>query len=171
MKNLKCLMLCGLLLLSAEAASTTLSTYDEQDIECLASNIYHEARGEPVKGRIAVGFVTLNRVKSNKFPNTICRVVYQAVHSSWWRTVHGKQVPVRNQCQFSWYCDGRPDTIYSEKEWIKAISLAKLVLSNAFFDPTFGSTFYHADSVSPAWASSFTHTVTINKHMFYIAAN
>ena len=50
---------------------------DTQQMNCLAINIYHEARGETVEGKFAVGHVTMNRVNSNRFPNSICKVVYQ----------------------------------------------------------------------------------------------
>ncbi len=75
---------------------------------CLATNIYHEARGESYAGKVAVANVTMNRVTSPKFPNTICDVVYQAQTKENWK---GNTVPKRNKCQFSWYCDGKSDDI------------------------------------------------------------
>ena len=67
--------------------------------ECLARNIYFEARNEPFAGQFAVAMVTLNRVHDEQFPNSICEVVYQGLH---WPSGH----PKRDRCQFSWYCDG-----------------------------------------------------------------
>ena len=50
------------------------------EVNCLALNIYHEARNQPFMGKLAVGFVTLNRVKSKEFPNTVCGVVKQGFY-------------------------------------------------------------------------------------------
>jgi hypothetical protein len=50
-----------------------------QDLNCLTKNIYHEARGEPVDGQYAVAEVTMNRVASKHYPNTVCDVVYQVL--------------------------------------------------------------------------------------------
>ena len=69
--------------------------------ECLALNIYHEAKGESELGQRAVAYVTLNRAHDPAYPDDICDVVYQAVKKN--------GVPVKNQCQFSWYCDGKDD--------------------------------------------------------------
>src|SRR6056300_549570 len=70
--------------------------------QCMAMNIYHEARSDGKLGQKAVGFVTLNRVQSKHYPSTPCDVVYQAQLNA-----NGK--PKRNKCQFSWYCDGKKD--------------------------------------------------------------
>ena len=72
--------------------------------ECLARNIYFEARNEPFAGQFAVAMVTLNRVHDEQFPNSICEVVYQGLH---WPSGH----PKRDRCQFSWYCDGKVDNV------------------------------------------------------------
>lgn len=58
-------------------------TIPEKQLECLAKNIYHEARGEPRRGQIAVAHVTLNRVAHAKFPDTVCKVVYQPGQFVW----------------------------------------------------------------------------------------
>jgi spore germination cell wall hydrolase CwlJ-like protein len=67
------------------------------NLRCLALNIYHEARGEPVSGQCAVGHVVMNRVSDNHYPDSICGVVKQ-----------GGAVK-RYRCQISWWCDGRSD--------------------------------------------------------------
>lgn len=136
-------------------------------IDCLAQNIYFEARGEDVEGRLAVAFVTLNRVKSDRFPNTICGVVKQAKYSKWWKEKHGKDVPLKNQCHFSWYCDGRADTIHNEDAWVKAKALAEYVLEGHYIDNTNGALYYHAKRVDPWWKKHYTKTVTIGNHHFY----
>ena len=68
------------------------------EVKCLALNIYHEARNQPFLGKLAVGFVTLNRVKSDKFPDTVCEVVKQGQVSKWWKEQYGKEVPLKNKC-------------------------------------------------------------------------
>ena len=77
---------------------------NEQQVEetyCMSLNIYYEARGESWKGKSAVAHVTLNRVEHPKYPNTICGVVLEA--KLW------KGNPIRDMCQFAWYCDGKKD--------------------------------------------------------------
>jgi len=161
MNSLKCLMLCVFLFPSFTYA------YTNQAVECLAANIYHEARGEPSEGRHAVGYVTVNRMYDKRFPNTICDVVYQARYSKWWWTHHRKKVPVRNQCQFSWYCDGRPDDTHNQTAWRQALADARAVLDEAVPDPTNGSTHYHANYVSPYWCKNYQLMAIINNHRFY----
>ena len=68
--------------------------YREQ-LRCMALNIYHEARSDSTLGQEAVGMVTMNRVYSDKYPDTICDVVYQS-------HLNSKGAPIRNKCQFSW---------------------------------------------------------------------
>lgn len=141
------------------------------EIFCLAQNIYFETSNQPYAGKLAVAMVTLNRVNSSKFPNTVCDVVYQAKTKPSWKT--GEPVPIRNQCQFSWYCDGKSDTPYNTEVWKDSIRIAANMYS-AFIDKdtliddiTEGSTYYHADYVFPNWRTSLTKTVQIQNHIFY----
>jgi hypothetical protein len=108
----------------------------KQETECLATNIYFEARGESVEGQKAVAFVTLNRVESDKFPNDICSVVYQAKHSRWWAEHRDRLVPIRNQCQFSWYCDGKSDAIRNSYDYKRLYTLAAEVITGRHEDNT-----------------------------------
>lgn len=124
------------------------------DLYCLALNIYHEARSEPETGQIAVARVTLNRVESDAFPETICEVVQQ-----------GGQT--RNRCQFSWWCDGKSDHPTEETAWRRSLEIGLRVLSDQVSDPTHGALYYHADYVSPSWARAFNRTVEIGRHRFY----
>ena len=78
---------------------TTMMADREKQHECLAKNIYFEARNEPFVGQFAVALVTLNRVHDSAFPNTICDVVYEGIHTA-------RGFPKRDRCQFSWDCDG-----------------------------------------------------------------
>ena len=77
--------------------------------------------------------------------------------------------PVRDRCQFSWYCDGKGDEPKEGKLWRSAYDLAKYVIlwQEDLPDITDGATFYHADYVVPAWAKTKTRTVEIEDHIFY----
>jgi|TARA_R100000008_G_C3511897_1_gene129259 N-acetylmuramoyl-L-alanine amidase len=135
--------------------------------ECLAVNMYHEARDQGTAGRLAVSAVVLNRVRDRRFPNTVCEVVYQAQMKPSWKT--GEPVPIRNRCQFSWYCDGKSDKIKDKKTYQKILDFAGLILHNdiEFLDITDGATHYHADYVKPDWAGTKTRTTEIGDHIFY----
>ena len=130
-----------------------------KDLECLALNAYHETRSESELGKIAVTHVVMNRVKSEKYPNNVCDVIKKATYKA----------GAPKTCHFSWYCDGKPDTIAKNKEWDAALSLAM----NAYmvyylgFDASNGATFYHADYVKPRWSRVFTRVVRIDDHIFY----
>lgn len=128
-------------------------------VMCIALNVYHEARGEPLAGKVAVTQVVLNRVKSPLFPNTPCEVVKQGHYDG--------NIPIINQCQFSWWCDGKSDTPKDIIEFDKAISLAQNIYNNYYYDITEGSIYYHSINIEPYWARHYTKTVTINNHVFY----
>lgn len=141
---------------------TLYDVVSSSDFECLTQNVYFEARGESSLGQRAVAWVTINRVFSNRFPNTICEVVKQA-------NLDSNGQPRRHQCQFSWYCDGKSD-VYSDQEAFEAAQfMAREVLQNYFDrpDPTEGSLYFHADFVSPSWRRDFNRVVQIDKHIFY----
>ena len=140
------------------------------ELECLAKNIYWEARNQSWAGQLAVGIVTLNRVQDDRFPDTVCSVVKQGPRRPSWKN-HLITYPVKNRCHFSWYCDGKSD------KWVKedsiaintAIDIAALLLDKniTIIDFTNGATHYHADYVNPAWTSSKEKTVEIDDHIFY----
>jgi len=134
----------------------------DNEISCLAQNMYHEARGQGVKGLVAVGLVTINRVVSKKYPNTICGVVWEKRLSPKYK----KMVP-----QFSWTLDGNSDVPTNIKVWKDIYSLASGMLSGKsltnFYDFTDGSTHYHADYVDPWWNKTLDHKITIGSHIFY----
>ena len=65
------------------AGSAAASFGDERDLNCLALNVYHEARNQPIEGQLAVAHVTLNRLDDPSFPSTICEVVFRSRHFSW----------------------------------------------------------------------------------------
>ena len=145
---------------------------------CLADNVYFEARNQGTAGWSAVISVTLNRVKDKRFPNTICEVVKQGPTRESWKT-RGKKVaenerkyfPIKNRCQFSWYCDGKADKIHKKDKRIYKeiynLAYVSLIKGITILDITDGATHYHADYVFPAWRKSKTKTVEIGDHIFY----
>ena len=134
--------------------------------ECLARNIYFEARNEPFAGQFAVAMVTLNRVHDKQFPNTICDVVYQGLH---WPSGH----PKLNRCQFSWYCDGKNDDVRNKRAYRESDKIAFLAIEsyNAIktkgLDITEGARYYHTYAVSPRWSKTFPKVGRIGDHIFY----
>jgi spore germination cell wall hydrolase CwlJ-like protein len=139
-------------------------------VDCLAQNIYWEARNQSFGGQVAVGLVTMNRVKDKRFPNTVCEVVYQGPRKSSNKDSN-ISIPIRNRCHFSWYCDGKSDKWpKNDKTAINlAYDIASMILDHKihFLDITRGATHYHADYVYPEWASSKEKTVEIDDHIFY----
>ena len=131
---------------------------------CLAQNMYFEAGNQPLAGKIAVSQVVINRTQHMNYPTDICGVVYQAKWSENWK---GNMIPTRNQCQFSWFCDGKSDDPEDSKTWLKCLTLARNILQGEYGDITEGATHYHSVYVNPYWADSLNATVTINEHIFY----
>lgn len=125
----------------------------QTELTALACNVYFEARGESRAGKISVALVTLNRVESKRFPNSIVKVVYQPK-------------------QFSWHSDGLSDRITDLKSWNNATHIASYVLGiddkeYPYVDITDGSLFYHSVKVSPDWADEDNVIVRIDNHLFY----
>ncbi len=129
-------------------------TYAES-LDCLALNIYHEARGESDEAQLAVAMVVMNRTAHPSFPDTVCSVVKQ-----------GGEWP-HNRCQFSWWCDGRSDVATDDGAFARSRNLAADVLRSKFSDPTKGSLWYHAIDVTPSWSKEFAVGPTIGSHVFY----
>jgi spore germination cell wall hydrolase CwlJ-like protein len=127
------------------------------ELVCLALNDYFEARGESMRGRVAVAQVVLNRARDERFPRDICKVVTQNLSGQ------------KFACQFSWTCDGRSDEPQDLAAWRQSLILAIALtrVTNGISDPTEGSLWYHADSVHPGWASRLSEVVSIGGHTFY----
>ena len=134
------------------------------DRYCMAQNIYFESANQSFAGKLAVGHVVINRVRDAQFPDDICGVIYQAKTKVNWL---GNEVPIRNQCQFSWYCDGKSDEPVDSATWLKSLYIADLILEIGYSDITEGSLYYHADYILPYWADELEHVVTIDNHLFY----
>ena len=136
--------------------------YSVKDVNCLAKNIYFEARDQKPKGQIAVALVTINRVKSKRFPNSICKVVEQANRKN------GKLV--LHKCHFSWFCDGKSDTPRDKMSWDISLLIARAMLRNPMRDFLHGATHYHRIDVDPYWNKKMLKFSTIGDHIFYIDA-
>lgn len=126
---------------------------DEQ-WQCLTQALYFEARGEGIRGMVAVAEVVLNRVDSGRFPATICGVVNQS-------NEHG--------CQFSYTCDGQPEHVADAATHALAGRIARAMIDGAPRDLTGGATYFHTPKVNPDWSRVFERTATIGAHLFYRA--
>ncbi len=123
---------------------------------CLAEALYFEARGETVKGQFAVAEVIMNRVRSERFPGSPCRVIHQGT---------GKKY----QCQFTYTCDGYKDTIGEPQAFARVAKVARASLDGMAPPLTGGATYYHTTAVKPRWSKAFTRTAQIGVHLFYRA--
>ncbi|SDD94071.1 cell wall hydrolase [Ruegeria marina] len=121
---------------------------------CLAEALYFEARGETVKGQFAVAEVILNRVQSERFPDTPCGVIKQGTGRKY-------------QCQFTYTCDGRKDVIAEKAAYERVAKVARLALDGVAEKLTGGATYYHTTAVRPSWSRRFTQTAKIGVHVFY----
>ena len=124
---------------------------NNRELKCLADNIYYEAGNQSSTGKLAVAAVTINRVKSPKFPKSVCSVVYQ-------RT--------RGTCQFSWVCEGKKK-VRSQMQYAESKRIAEKVLLSGANHGIFGRNvlFYHADYVNPRW--NLRRVTKIGDHIFY----
>ena len=168
---LKELVLGTFLSMTPTANADTVPTQKQFMIDesfCLAQNVYFEARNQPLAGQMAVISVTVNRMNDKRFPNTICGVVYQGPHRPSWKD-QTVMIPVKNRCQFSWYCDGKSDRIHDMETFDRIWQLTTGVVDGSYTiaDITEGATHYHADYVEPSWAKTKTKTIEIEDHIFY----
>lgn len=139
-----------------KASYHSLTKDVQKQVTCLAENIYFEAAHEPKQGKMAVAFVTINRVLTGNYADSICDVVYQKTGGT---------------CQFSWYCDRsvldrrltiRDTMLYNE---IRELATNMVINFEKFEDVTNGATYYHADYVKPGW--KLDKVDQIGRHIFY----
>ncbi|MBJ3784943.1 cell wall hydrolase [Devosia sediminis] len=136
------------------ATGETMNVSDKE-LWCLATAIYFEARGETYRGQVAVAQVVLNRVKDHRYPDTICGVVFQNQNK-------------RNACQFSFACDGIPETVTERRPWEQAEDIAaKITKGEIYLTEVGDATHYHATYVRPAWAPRMTKVTQVGLHVFY----
>lgn len=133
-----------------DAASIT----DHDEWSCLTEAIYFEARGESLRGQVAVAEVILNRRDSPEFPGTICEVLDQGVHK-------------RGKCQFSYNCDGLHEVFHEEDAHRKAALIANEMLEGFELNLTNGALYYHSVSVRPGWSKKLIRTARIGDHYFF----
>ena len=143
--------MCMLLLVSTNLAKLDFTNQKRQatakDIHCLAQNIYHEARSEPLNGQVAVAQVTINRVKASNFTKSVCQIVFQPN-------------------QFSWTLNKRLK-IKDTKAWKNSLAVATAVLTNSVKLPNFTATHYHTKQVNPRWNRNMEILAVIGSHIFY----
>lgn len=125
----------------------------DDPVTCLARSIYWETKGEDVAAMQAVANVVMNRLGRPEFPDTVCGVVKQGQESG--------------ACQFSWWCDGRPDDVEEPKPYKVAKEVAREALNRQLPDRTHGATYFHHKRVTPRWSTIYTRTATIGAHHFY----
>jgi len=139
-----------ILLALAAISSNYHIDLDAKETKCIATAIYHEARGEPIMGQAAIGYVINNRVFSDRYPDTACGVVYQP-----W--------------QFSHIEDARPD--YNSDAWMQAVEVAAFTQVGLIDDQTNGATMYYSHAVMsnpPKWDfSKLNYVGYLGGHKFY----
>ncbi|MFV3381374.1 cell wall hydrolase [Pseudomonas sp. NY15354] len=125
----------------------------DDSITCLARTIYWESKGANAQDMTAVASVVLNRLGHEGFPNTVCGVVKQGLETK--------------ACQFSWWCDGRPDQVEEEQRYAVAKEIARKALNQQSKDPTGGALYFHDRTVRPEWAKAYRKTAETTHFLFY----
>ncbi|MFJ4192753.1 cell wall hydrolase [Pseudomonas sp. NPDC089534] len=125
----------------------------DDPITCLARSIYWEAKGKDNADMEGVASVVMNRLGHDGFPGTVCEVV--------------KQGSETKSCQFSWWCDGRPDQVKEDDEYAQAKAIAAKALNRQLTDRTHGALYFHDRNVHPSWANEYRKTAETAKFLFY----
>ena len=143
--------------LAAIQQQETTDRQQASNLQCLAENIYFEARGEPLAGQYAVAEVTLNRTHARNFPHTICQVV----HESRWDPNRRRFV-----ADFSWTERG---ALFPEDAaaWRQAVTVAEGAYQELHAPVVPGALYYHATNVQPGWAKTRKVIGTVGNHVFY----
>lgn len=150
-------LLAGLLLPAAGQAvgpsgaphSSAPSLAENRDLVCLAMNIYHEGRSESTRGQAAIAAVTMNRMRSPRYPDSVCEVVWQ-------------------RKQFSWtLLAAQHHEVRDAQAWEKALVIAELFLNGARLALVREATHYHTVDVQPFWSKNTPAIAMIGKHVFY----
>ena len=124
--------------------------------KCLADAVYFEARGEPLRGQMAVAQVVMNRVFSGFYPNSVCGVVYQNAHR-------------HLACQFTFACEGKDLSRIDELDmWEQAKRISKDMIDGKIWLTEVGhATHYHAYWVHPSWVHEMKKMYQLGVHTFY----
>ena len=174
-----------------DTLTTPLITFSftSKDEDCLARNIYYEAGGEPEEGKVAVGIVTINRVKDGRFSNSICGVVNQRtvvlrhkeltktemVQKGWFgrpEPVVKKELVVQSVpvCQFSWACQFVRVPKVTDERWEESKRIARAILNEEYPQWEYkyqNAMYFHATGIRPVWASQKAYVARIGGHKFY----
>lgn len=121
--------------------------------DCLTRVIYHEARGESIRGMTAVGMTVMNRVRDSRYPSTICSVAHQKTG---------------RQCQYTWACDKRIARARVDPvQWERCERVTDLILAEWVDDPTRGATHFHVKTLQNDWRKRYKTAGVIDNHVFY----
>jgi spore germination cell wall hydrolase CwlJ-like protein len=133
--------------LPAMVAELRASDPGSRELDCLATGVYFESKGEPLAGQLAVGKVIANRTHSGRFPTTYCGVLTEPGQFSF---VHGH----------SW-----PHVAPENRQWQTAVAIAKIVDRNLKDSVASTALYFHARRVHPGW--HFHEVASIGNHIFY----
>ena len=132
----------------------------ESAIMCLALNVYHEARSEPVQGQFAVAHVTMNRAGGDQAK--VCETVVARKQFSWTNKMLAKKTESR-------YVLKKAGVPKDKNAWMLAKHIARLTIEHKPTDLTNGATHYHTTKIKPRWAASMQYVRRIGRHVFYTA--
>jgi N-acetylmuramoyl-L-alanine amidase len=130
---------------------------ERENLECLARNVYFESRGEPPAGMRAVAEVTMNRVASRQYPNSVCAVVYQKN----WDVIRKRYVGAFSWTEF----DSLPEP--EGEAWRRAQEIAEAAFYRRAPVTLPGVLHFHATHIRPEWSKEKTMVARIGRHAFY----
>ena len=133
---------------------------EQSDFDCLVEAVYWEARNQDLTSQLAVANVIINRVMLDNFPNTICGVVHEG--QMW----EGHMV--RDACEFSYYCDGKSESMRESNAILQALEVADMAMNGSIVAEIERATHYHASYVYPYWADDMIFLAQIGHHKFYM---
>lgn len=138
---------------TARSLSELVNSVDSEELteqlQCLASAVYFESRGEALPGQLAVAQVVINRSEDERWPASYCGVVYQ-------------------QAQFSFVKNGRmPQIRKSSGAWRRAKAIAKIAHDGLWQSEADDAVYFHAKYVRPQWSRGKERLAQIDTHVFY----
>jgi spore germination cell wall hydrolase CwlJ-like protein len=137
----------GAVFTQRDAARGDMRDFHARSLDCLARNVYYEARSESPAGQYAVAEVTMNRKASPYYPKTVCEVVYQKDAFSW-TGLDALEAP-------------------AGAAWQRALKVAEDVYYQRRPAALHGVLHYHATYVQPDWVKEKQRVARIGRHVFY----
>lgn len=137
--------------------SMVITDMRRRDVTCLALNVYHEARGEPLEGQFGVAEVTMNRVAHPRYPDSVCEVV----HQKRWDYLRKRYVSAFSWTEFDTLEEPEGDA------WQRALSVAQATLDGDRSTTLDGAVHYHATHIRPSWSRGKRPVARIGRHLFY----